>query len=263
MNTVLITGCTTGIGRACAVEFAARGYRVVASARRLDDVSDLEVDVRLQLDVTDNESVTSAVERAGDVDVLINNAGITAWGPVELLGPGLLARVLDTNVVGVARVTTAVLPGMRARGRGTIVNVSTAALRGFPLLGAYAASKAALEAWSEALRLEVASFGIRVALVEPGGVETAFAANRIVVDADEAYRPLWERAEHAITAMRSHPLSAADVATAVADVVSDERAPLRNAVGVDAQRIIGERHTIDDSAYESMVRRILGESDRD
>ena len=258
VGSVLITGCATGIGRACAEEFAARGYRVVATSRRLDDLSDLDVDVRLQLDVKDDDSVVAAVEQAGDVDVLINNAGITAWGPVELLGPGLLARVLDTNVVGVARVTAAVLPVMRARGRGTIVNVSTAALRGFPLLGAYAASKAALEAWSEALRLELASFGIRVALVEPAGVETAFASNRIVVDADAAYRPLSERAMRALAEMRRNPLSAEEVAAAIADVVSDERAPLRNPVGVDAKRILGERHTVDDSAYESMVQRILG-----
>ncbi len=240
------------------MELAARGYRVVATARRLDDLAELDVDVKLPLDVTDDASVAVAIERAGDIDVLINNAGITAWGPVELLGPGLLARVLETNVVGVARVTTAVLPAMRARGRGTIVNVSSAALRGFPLLGAYAASKAALEAWSEALRLELASFGIRVALIEPAGVETAFAANRIVVDADAAYRPLSERATLALTEMRREPLSAADVATAIADVVSDEHAPLRNPVGVDAERIIGERRTVDDPAYESMVRRILG-----
>jgi NAD(P)-dependent dehydrogenase (short-subunit alcohol dehydrogenase family) len=125
------------------------------------------------------------------------------------------------------------------------------------MLGAYAASKAALEAWSEALRLEVASFGIRVALVEPAGVDTAFAANRIQVDVDTDYRVLWERATHAIAGMRSDPLSAADVATAIASIVSDERAPLRNPVGADAARIVGDRHTVDDSTYESMVRRII------
>jgi short-subunit dehydrogenase len=167
--------------------------------------------------------------------------------------------VLDTNVVGAARVTSALLPGMRARRRGTIVNVSSAALRGFPLLAAYVASKAALEAWSEALRLELASFGIAVALVEPGGVTSAFASNRIPVDVDAAYRPLWERATHALTAMRSEPLSAADVAVAIADVVADEHAPLRNPIGADAVRLVAERRTVDDAAYESMVRRIVEE----
>jgi NAD(P)-dependent dehydrogenase (short-subunit alcohol dehydrogenase family) len=258
MKSVLITGCTTGIGRACAVEFASRGYRVVATARRVEDLADLDVDVRRPLDVTDDGSVAAAVEAAGDIDMLINNAGITAWAPVEILGPGLLERVLGTNVVGVARVTTAVLPAMRARHRGTIINVSTAALRGFPLLGAYAASKAALETWSEALRLELASFGIRVALVEPAGVETAFGSNRINVDVDAAYRPLWERATHALTEMRRDSMSATDVATAIADVASDERPPLRNPVGADAKRLIGERRTVDDSTYESMVLGIVG-----
>jgi NAD(P)-dependent dehydrogenase (short-subunit alcohol dehydrogenase family) len=260
-RSVLITGCSTGIGRACAVELAARGHRVVATARRVGDLADLDVDLKLALDVTDDESVAAAVEQAGDIDVLVNNAGITAWAPVELLGPGLLARVLDTNVVGVARVTSAVLPAMRERRRGTIVNVSSAAaLRGFPLLGAYAASKAALEAWTETLRLELSSFGISVALVEPGGVESAFAANRITVDVDAEYRPLWDRAVHALTGMRSEPISAAEVAEAIASIVADEHAPLRNPVGDVAVRILAERHTVGDAAYEAMVQRALGET---
>jgi NAD(P)-dependent dehydrogenase (short-subunit alcohol dehydrogenase family) len=253
----LITGCTTGIGRACALELAARGHRVVATARRVDDLAGLDVDLCLQLDVTDDGSVEAAIERAGDIGLLVNNAGISAWGPVELLGPDLLQRVLATNVVGVARVTSAVLPGMRARRAGTIVNVSTAALRGFPLLGAYAASKAALEAWTEALRLEVASFGITVTLVEPAGVESAFAANRLTVEIDDDYRALHRRAIDALTRMRGGAMRSEEVAVAIADVMHDDDAPLRNPVGADARRILEERRTLDDAAYEAMVRGIV------
>jgi len=256
--TVLITGCSTGIGRACAVELAGRGYRVVATARRIETVEDLGGVEHVQLDVTDDRSVAAAVERAGPVDVLVNNAGISAWGPVELLGPTELERVLATNVVGVARVTTAVLPGMRERRRGSIVNVSTAALRGFPLLGAYAASKAALEAWTEALRLEVAALGITVALVEPAGVESAFASNRRVVAVRNGdYRPLQEGALAALAGMRSGAMAAEEVAAAIADLVDAADPPLRNPVGGDAARILAERRTIDDASYEAAIQDTL------
>jgi len=252
---VLVTGCSSGIGRACAVELASRGYRVVATARRVEALLGLDGVEHVQLDVTDAASVATAVERAGPVDVLVNNAGISAWGPVEVLGPSVLDDVLATNVVGVARVTAAFLPGMRERRRGRIVNVSTAALRGFPLLGAYAASKAALEAWTEALRFEVAAFGITVALVEPAGVESAFAANRLAAEVrDDDYGSLHQRALAALTGMRAGAMRAEDVAVAIADVVAAADPPLRNPIGADATRLLGERRAVDDDAYEAAVR---------
>ena len=118
MASVLITGASKGIGRATAAEFARRGYRVVATARNPDSLADLDVDQRLALDVTDPASVAAAVRAAGEVDVLISNAGEIFYAAVEATPPGQLARLFDLNTVGALRVAQAVLPGMRARRPG-------------------------------------------------------------------------------------------------------------------------------------------------
>src|SRR5262249_21176013 len=153
---ILITGCSSGIGRALATDLARRGHEVVATARRRDDLHDLEVAQRLPLDITSEESVAAAAGIAGEVDVLINNAGISIWGPIQSVGHADLHRIFDTNVFGMMRMLRAVLPAMRARGRGEIYQVSSViAKRPTALLSHYAATKAALEAYSEALRLEL------------------------------------------------------------------------------------------------------------
>lgn len=191
MNTgdvVLVTGANRGIGRATVELLASRGYRVFASARRDESVRELTEAGRtlgfeaLQLDVDDDASVERAVhhvlERAGRIDILVNNAGYGLLAPVEAITPEALRAQLETNLIGAHRMVRAVLPGMRARRHGTIVQISSVAGRvALPLYGAYAASKFALEAMSDALRIEVAPFGIRVILIEPGPIETDFAAN--------------------------------------------------------------------------------------
>ena len=190
MRTILITGASSGIGLAAAVELARRGERVFASMRNpansgalrtaLDDAG-VEAEV-IQLDVTDNGSVTKAVagvlERAGSIDVLVNNAGVTTVGPLEFTSDEELFQTFDTNVFGVLRTTRAVLPSMRASRRGRIVNISSAAAHprvGIRLWGPYAASKAALHALSLELLKEVAPLGIEVVLLE-GGVSGQTAA---------------------------------------------------------------------------------------
>ncbi|HEX4777668.1 MAG TPA: SDR family oxidoreductase, partial [Acidimicrobiia bacterium] len=163
---ILITGCSTGIGRASAVELTKRGHAVVATARRPETIEELDVDTRLTLDVVDDESVRAAVAAAGDLDVLVNNAGYGIVGPVERLPLDEVRRMIETNVFGAWRMIQAVVPGMRARGSGVVVNVSSLAGRvSSPLNGGYSGSKYALEAMSEALHYEVGHFGIRVVLV--------------------------------------------------------------------------------------------------
>lgn len=251
---VLITGCSTGIGRACAFELAARGYHVVATARDPRTLENVPAAQRLALDVTDHSSIEAAIASLSTLDALVNNAGITVWGPVELLPIEQIRRVFETNVLGMVRVCQAVLPMMREQRQGTIVNVSTAALRGFPLLGAYAASKAALEAFTEALRLEAATFGIRVLLAEPAGVESDFARNRTVVEvAESAYVDLQQRALASLAAMRRAAMSSEDVACAIADLIDGDERTLRNPIGVDATRIVGERVSVADDEYERRV----------
>src|SRR6266545_878598 len=175
MARVLITGCSTGFGRAAAVELTKRGHEVLATARRVETMDDLDVTEKLRLDVDDDASVADAVASAGTVDALVNNAGFGIQGAIERVPTDEFRRMFETNVLGAVRMMQAVLPQMRERGSGTIVNVtSLAGLVTGPIGGAYAGTKHALEAISEALHYEVGHFGIRVALIEPGYFETEF-----------------------------------------------------------------------------------------
>ncbi len=257
---VLVTGCSSGIGHACAVAFARRGYDVVATAREPEELRALPVRERLALDVTDDGSVATAVAAAGEIDLLVNNAGISAWGPVELLPVDVMRRVFETNVLGAVRVSQAVLAGMRRRRQGRIVTISSAALRGFPLLGVYAASKVALEAITETLRLEVKDFGIDVLLAEPAAVITSFPKNRTLIEiTDQDYVALRERSLAALAGMRGHALTADEVAEHILALAEVEHPPLRTPIGGDAQRLEGERRSVDDADYEAGVLGALRE----
>jgi NAD(P)-dependent dehydrogenase (short-subunit alcohol dehydrogenase family) len=181
-RSILVTGCSSGIGLALARRFAQRGWRVFATMRRPEASPALREEAAREgwrlttpaLDVTRDDSVQAAVSAAleatgGRLDVLVNNAGYYAYGALEDTTPDELRAQLETNVVGVHRVTRAVLPAMRARGDGTIVTLgSVSGLVAVPMAGPYHASKWALEGMIEALRLELLPFGVRVVLVEPG-----------------------------------------------------------------------------------------------
>ena len=180
---VLITGCSTGIGRATATHLAASGYTVIATARRVEDLADLAAAGcrTLALDVTDEGSMRAAVDAVeashGRIDVLVNNAGYSQSGAVESVPLARTRAQFETNVFGPLRLTQLVLPGMRRRRAGRIVNVSSMGGRlVFPGGGVYHASKYALEALSDALRYELRPFGIAVVLIEPGLIRTNFAA---------------------------------------------------------------------------------------
>jgi NADP-dependent 3-hydroxy acid dehydrogenase YdfG len=179
---VLITGCSSGIGRATALRLAAGGWSVWATARRPEAIADLAgAGCRtLALDVTDEASMQAAVEQvrdaAGGVGVLINNAGYSQSGAVETVPLDAARRQFETNVFGLARLTQLVLPGMREQGWGKVVNLGSMGGRlTFPGGGWYHATKYALEALSDALRFEVRGFGVDVILVEPGLITTEFA----------------------------------------------------------------------------------------
>jgi NAD(P)-dependent dehydrogenase (short-subunit alcohol dehydrogenase family) len=179
---VLVTGCSTGIGRALVLELKAAGHRPFATARSLDSIADLaaESTETLRLDVTDPESIDSAVatliERAGHIDVLVNNAGVNTFGPSLEAPLGEVRKVFETNVVGLLAVTQVVFPRMADRGRGRIVNIgSVVGLLPTPFAGSYCASKSAVHMLSEVLRLEVKPFGIDVVVVQPGGVKSNIA----------------------------------------------------------------------------------------
>src|SRR5213083_1227713 len=178
---VLITGCSSGIGRATAQRLAGSGWTVYATARRPESIADLEAAGcrTLALDVTDEASMSAAVraveEAEGAVGVLVNNAGYSQSGAVESVPIDRVRRQFETNVFGLVRMCQLVLPGMRRQGWGKIVNISSMGGRlVFPGGGFYHATKFAVEAISDALRFEVKGFGVGVTIVEPGLIKTEF-----------------------------------------------------------------------------------------
>ena len=196
MSRILITGCSKGLGRATALELSRRGHEVVATARRPESLASLPVAARLALDVRDAASVRRAAAEAGRVDVLVNNAGEIAVGPLESIPFDEIQKLYDINVFGTLRTIQAFAPAMRERGSGTIVNISSVVGRlALPLTGIYASTKWAIEALSEALRIELGHFGVKVVVIEPGQVGTgALDAPRDAARADDAARD--HRAHH-------------------------------------------------------------------
>jgi len=204
-NIVLITGASSGIGRATAELFLARGWSVAATARRPESLEDLARSERalvVRLDVTDAGSITDAIiqaqNRFGGIDVLVNNAGVGLAGPIEAVTPDQWRAHFETNVFGLAAVTRATVPSMRARRKGLIINVGSIAGRfGLPFLAPYNASKFAVEGLSEALHYELKPFGVRVKLIEPGGTRSEFAHQWA---SSEAYEPQLSTVQARMTA---------------------------------------------------------------
>lgn len=257
----LITGCSTGIGRATALELTDRGYEVIATARRLEALEDLKVAQTMALDVDVDASIAEAVSTVGPVDVLVNNAGFGVEGPVETVPLDEVHDMFETNFFGAARMIQAFLPAMRERGAGAVVNVtSTAGIAAPPLGGYYAASKFALEALSEALHLEVGHFGIRVFAIEPGVIETRFSAN--VVDHRDEPGPyeqlgtLWKGAQEKLSGEQTAP-GPELVASVIADALESDQHHLRWPVGSDAELIAAARQGTSYDDFEAAMRQTL------
>jgi short-subunit dehydrogenase len=247
---ILITGCSSGIGRALAVELGDRGHHVIATARNVETIRDLPAAQHLALDVTLFASVQTAVAYAGEIDVLINNAGIGMWGPVEAASESEIRGIFETNVFGPLRMAHAVLPQMRARRTGAIYQISSAvAQRSNALLGHYAATKAALEAYSQAMRIELAGFGISVTNVILGAVETSFGANRRNPRMDD-YGAVIDAMSKRIQANRREPATATEVAGVIANSIDAGNAPMRLNASADAETLVAERRAMDDAEWE-------------
>jgi NADP-dependent 3-hydroxy acid dehydrogenase YdfG len=237
MTSVLITGASKGIGRGLAAEFAARGYRVIATARDPRTLDDLDVDQRLSLDVTDAASVATAVAQAGEVDLLVSNAGVIFYSAVEAIPLDAFEQLLARNTVGALRVAQAVLPQMRERGHGRLLFMSSVA--GRHVLGAgaaYAASKWALEAIVEGMAAEIEPFGLQAALLEPGPVSSGAlddVQRYSVSDDPDPYAELTNVVRDPSTFM-----TVQQVATEVADAAEADPLPLRIPVGDGARRVL-------------------------
>lgn len=247
MNTVLVTGCSSGFGLETARWFLERDWQVIATMRTPDhDVLPRSSHLRvLQLDITDPLSIRQAIEAAGRIDVLVNNAGYSAPSPLELVGMDTVRSLFETNTFGTIAVTQAVLPQMRARRSGVIVNVtSSVTLKPLPLVGAYRASKAAVNALTESLAAEVAQFGIRVHAVLPGSSgetrfrQTAFAGLRGMDD--PVYGEFMRQTIDRMRASTGEGTRPSDVAQAVWQAAIDASAPMHIPAGADALRWAAE-----------------------
>ncbi|MDK1373496.1 MULTISPECIES: SDR family oxidoreductase [unclassified Sinorhizobium] len=247
MPTILITGCSSGFGLETAKLFLERGWDVIATMRtpnaELLPASDrLRV---LALDVTDPASIAQAVDAAGRIDVLVNNAGFGAPSPVELTAPETVQALFQTNTIGTLAMVQAVLPQMRQRRSGVVINVtSTVTVKTLPVVGVYRASKAAVNAFTESLGVEVEPFGIRAHIVLPGrSPETRFGANarphlRGVNDPD--YASLIQQFVKNAQDDTGPVTNAPDVAEAVWKAATDPSAPLRIPGGADAELWMAE-----------------------
>ncbi len=242
MDTVLITGCSSGFGLETARHFLARGWRVVATMRtpRTDLLPASDRLRVLALDVTDPESIRQAVAAAGPIDVLVNNAGFGAASPAELVPIATVREVFETNTIGTIALTQAVLPQFRQRKAGVVVNVtSSVTLKALPLIGAYRASKAAVNAFTESMALELEPFGVRVRLVLPGRApDTRFGDNaraRMHGFEHEAYADLVKSVLAMLGDLSAPVTHAQDVAEAVWRAATDPSSPMRIPAGVDAE----------------------------
>ncbi|WP_225828613.1 SDR family oxidoreductase [Streptomyces naphthomycinicus] len=278
MTSVLITGCSSGIGLETALAFARRGDRVHACVRNPAGAEELLRRARAEgltldvprLDVTDDASVTAAVASVqdlhGPIDVLVNNAGVDHTGPVETMPLDRARSLLETNFWGPLRLARAVLPGMRARGSGVVVNVSSLAGRTFavPHGGFYAASKAALGALSEALYAEVRPFGIRVVCLEPGSFASAVRRGSVRAEAaGQSSEAGPYAADHAwlarfLARVAEGAADCGEAAAAVVAAVDDPDTPLHTAVGKDAEAAL---EFLAGVSYEQWLPRFLEQAE--
>ena len=266
---VLITGCSTGIGRATATRLARKGWTVYASARRPETIGDLHGCEALQLDVTDESSMRAAVdhieERHGSIGALVNNAGYGIHGAFETTDLDDARAQFETNFFGMARLTQMALPGMRTAGRGRIINMSSMGGKiTFPGGAFYHASKHAVEAMSDALRFEVGGFGIRVVVIEPGLIKTPFVDTAIgsVTHAPGPNDPyakfnqdLMLRIEHAYRGRMSRLAASPpeSVARVIERALRSYRPRTRYIVTPGARVILVLRRLLPDRAFDAVV----------
>ena len=268
MQTILITGASSGIGKATAQRFQSGGWNVVATMRDPSARGDLAALDRVhvaRLDVTDPASIASAVAggiaRFGRIDALLNNAGYGAYGPLEAFSAERIRRQFDTNVIGLLEVTKAVLPHMRANRSGTVVNVSSIGGQiAFPLGTLYHGTKFAVEGLSEALHYELEPLGIRVRIVEPGMIRTDFGGRSFDFAMDETlsdYAPTAEAMGRLFGKLAANPSPPKVVAEVVWQAVHETGPRLRFRAGADAKALLDDRKAKDDAAFMGGIKALM------
>lgn len=254
IKTVLLTGCSSGIGYETALLFAHQGYTVLASVRNLSaptvkeltkhNIEVLKIDVTNETDI--KNSVKEIIKKTGRIDILVNNAGYGTLGPVEEHSLEEIKAQYDTNVLGMIRMIKAVMPVMRTQQKGTIINLSSInGLMAFPLWGIYSSSKYAVESLTQSLRVEAAHFGIKVSLVEPGAFFTSFARNKknpaAMSHVNSPYKGInerfFKRYEKGATSKHPFIIKLTDpkkVAQLILKIAQSDNPELRYRIGIDA-----------------------------
>ncbi|CDZ37743.1 SDR family oxidoreductase [Neorhizobium galegae] len=270
-KTILITGCSSGLGKLTARHFAEKGWNVVATMRRPDpELANAYPDRILvtALDVADPASIEAAIEagiaRFGGLDAVVNNAGITMVSIFEATPADAIRRIFETNVFGMVNVIQAAVPHLRRRGGGTVVNVgSGVGIAAMPLLSVYSASKQAVEGLSESLSYELSSQNIRVRLVQPGAMRstnfttTGMAASQ-AAPVPESYRPYFD---HMLQSMINYPFASTEeqsVVEAIYAAATDPTDRLRYQVGPDVEEYARLRWSTSEDAYRAGMHRLTG-----
>ena len=258
----LVTGASTGIGKASALALVKAGFEVIGTSRNTMGVAPYDGVTFLDLEVASDESVTTAVgrviQRFGRLDVLVNNAGVGSTGAAEESSVAQDQGVFDINVFGLIRMTKAVLPQMRAQGNGRIINISSVV--GFipmPYMAIYAASKHSVEGYSESLDHEVREHGVRVLLVEPGWTKTGLDVNSVKAESPlRIYAEQRRIAEKLIAQAVSDGDDPAIVAKAVVAAATDKKPKLRYTAGSRAARVSTLRRLVPAGAFDKQIRKL-------
>ena len=268
-KTLLITGASSGIGKTTAKYFQQRGWNVVATMRspsREEELTQLDNVLVTRLDVQDSASITSAVEegieRFGRIDVLLNNAGYGAYGPLEAFSMESIRRQFDVNVIGLLEATKAVLPHFRAQKSGVIVNISSVGGKvTFPLGTLYHGTKFAVEGLSEALHYELEAIGLKMKIVEPGAIDTDFGSRSLDFANDDSmteYQGLVQTMLGVFKVMGGQPSSPELVAEVIWNAATDGSSTLRYTAGDDAAEYIANRKKLDDATFLGGLKAQLG-----
>ena len=268
-KTIFITGASSGLGKETAKLFQSKGWNVVATMRQPDQETELiSLDNVLvtQLDVLDVASIENAVSagirKFGKIDVLVNNAGYGAYGPLESFPREKIIRQFNTNVIGLLDVTKALLPHFRQNRDGIIINISSIGGKiTFPLGALYHGTKFAIEGISESLSYELEAFNGKVKIVEPGAIATDFAGRSLDFNNDERlteYQPLIGKVMSGLPALYQNASSAAVIADVIYEAATDGTHQLRYTAGEDAKIVIAQRRQLDDAQLTAGIKTQFG-----
>ncbi|GAA4915368.1 SDR family oxidoreductase [Mucilaginibacter defluvii] len=259
-NTILVTGASSGIGKATAKLFFDKGWNVIATMRTPEketELAGLDNVLLAKLDVLDLESINQAIaagiEKFGKIDVLVNNAGYGAFGPLEAFSRDNIIKQFNTNVIGLMDVTRAILPHFRANKSGIVINISSIGGKmAFPLGTLYHGTKFAVEGISEALSYEFEQFGATIKLVQPGAIATDFSGRSLDFSNDESlteYQGIVEKVNEGMPAFFENASPASVVADVIYQAATDGTNTLRYTAGEDAKAIVAQRKEADDASF--------------